>query len=402
MSVSPHALSEQGTSGATPRCRRGLPLCASLSQGIDQQLGRRLDERGVDFRLIAGRPGPRDVARRDAVVIPWARTIENRYLPIGHRELCWQPCLRAVWEADIVIVEQASRLLANYVLLAGRRWGGPRVAMWGHGENIQPHRSSRWGESVKRLVSRRVDWWFAYNATSAAVIDSLGFPEERVTVVQNAIDTRSIQEVRRTLTPQDLDDARRRLGVAGQHAGVFSGSLYPDKRLRFLVAAADRVRAAVPDFELLVIGDGVDASFLRDASRSRPWLHAPGALYGREKALALSLGQASLVPGLVGLGILDGFALGLPLVTTRVPFHSHEIEYLREGENGLMVDDWQDPSDYATAVIALMTDDVLRRRLQAGCAEAAKLYTVETMSENFANGVCDAITAPRRRAGMGR
>ncbi|MEI6726638.1 MAG: glycosyltransferase family 4 protein [Actinomycetes bacterium] len=366
--------------------------------GFYERLRVLLRDRGVELRLLVGRPGPRDQARRDAVTIPWATPIDTRYVSLGRRELCWQSCLSATWDADLVVVEQASRLLANYVLLARRAFGGPRVAMWGHGENIQPHRADHLGERVKQVMSRRADWWFAYNETSAAVVRGFGFPVERTTVVQNAIDTSGLRTMQSQLDPTDIQDARARWAVKGRHVGVFSGSLYPDKRLRFLIAAADRVRAVVPDFELLVIGAGPDEPFVRSAADSRTWLHPLGALYGRDKVLAFSLCQAYLVPGLVGLGILDGFALGLPLVTTRVPFHSHEIEYLTDGVDGVMVDDWRDPQEYARAIVRVMTDPDLQLRLKAGCAAAGRRYTIEAMSDRFAAGVCQAIQAPKRRA----
>ena len=41
----------------------------------------------------------------------------------------------------------------------------------------------------------------------------------------------------------------------------------------------------------------------------------------------------------VGLGILDSFALGIPMVTTDCKIHSPEIAYLKSGRNGLMIAD---------------------------------------------------------------
>jgi L-malate glycosyltransferase len=38
-----------------------------------------------------------------------------------------------------------------------------------------------------------------------------------------------------------------------------------------------------------------------------------------------------LMPGLVGLAVLDAFADGIPRVTTVIEYHSPEIEYLVPG-----------------------------------------------------------------------
>lgn len=352
-----------------------------------------LEARGIEFRLVAGDPGPKDVTKGDAIDLPWARRIHNRVLPVAGREMYWQPCLREVRDCDLVILEQASKLLVNYVLLAGRPLGGPRVAFWGHGHNIQRHLASPAGEAVKRVLSRRVDWWFAYNEMSVDVVLSLGFPPEHITCVQNAIDTRALRETRDAIGADALEGVRRDLAVSSRNVGVFAGALYPDKRLEFLVAACDQVREVVLDFELIVIGGGSDEAVVREAAATRPWLHFVGARFGEEKVRIMALGKALLLPGLVGLGILDGFALELPLVTTMVPFHSHEIDYLDPGINGLIVDEWRDPAPYAEAIAKLMLDDELLERLRAGCREARARYTVEAMAERFAHGVMLALAA---------
>ena len=151
-----------------------------------------LAQEAIDLQLIYGQPGAKDAPKKDAVDLEWAQRIENRIVRVAGRELYWQPCLRLVGGADLVIVEQASKLLVNYVLQARYLLGGARLAFWGHGKNFAHHDSNRFGEFLKRSLSRRVHWWFAYNAQSAAVVRSLGFPPDRTTLVQNAIDTRGL------------------------------------------------------------------------------------------------------------------------------------------------------------------------------------------------------------------
>jgi glycosyltransferase involved in cell wall biosynthesis len=367
-----------------------------------EQLRARLDKSGVDLRVIAGQPGPRDVDKEDAVVLPWATAIRNRYVTVGRGEICWQPFLGSVEDAELVIVEQASRLAASYVLLAWRACGGPKVGLWGHGAHIQPQHANAASEAVKREFSRRVDWWFAYNEVSTGVVRDLGFPEERITCVQNAVDTRCLSALRDSISETDLSAARHDLAIEGEHVAVFVGSLYPEKRLRFLVAAADQIRRRVPGFVLIVIGAGPEEEFAREAARTRPWIKYVGPLYGRDKVRTMMLARVALMPGTVGLGILDGFALRLPLVTTRAPNHSHEIAYLVDGENGLMADDWCEPAEFARAAQAVLTDETLRSHLQEGCTASAGRYTIEAMCDNFAGGVLRALAAPKRRWWAGR
>jgi glycosyltransferase involved in cell wall biosynthesis len=108
------------------------------------------------------------------------------------------------------------------------------------------------------------------------------------------------------------------------------------------------------------------------------------------------------MPGGVGLGVLDSFGLRVPLVTTAIPSHGPEIEYLRDGVNGLVVDGASDPSDYAADVVATLRDPELRERLRHGCAQSSAQYTVEAMVDNFADGVRRALCRPPAKAGRSR
>jgi len=153
----------------------------------------------------------------------------------------------------------------------------------------------------------------------------------------------------------------------------------------------------MPDFELVVVGSGADECGVRAAAESRPWMHYAGALRGRDKVAAMACARAYLSPGAVGLGVLDAFALELPPVTTELPFNGHESAYLAPGRNSLIVGDWRSAAAYADAVVRVMTDDALLAHLREGCRAAAETYTVESMSERFAQGVCDALRVGRRR-----
>ena len=93
------------------------------------------------------------------------------------------------------------------------------------------------------------------------------------------------------------------------------------------------------------------------------------------------------MPGLVALAVLDSFAYGLPLVTTAVTFHSPEIAYLRDGENGVIVQERSDPRAYAKAVVRVFRDDELRDRLTMGARADANRYSIENMAALFVDGV---------------
>jgi glycosyltransferase involved in cell wall biosynthesis len=353
----------------------------------------RLAQDAIELQLIYGQAGAEDAAKQDRVDLEWAQRIENRIIRVSGRELYWQPCLHLLRGADLVIVEQASKLLVNYVLQARYLLGGARFAFWGHGKNFAHYDASSLGEFLKRRVSRRAHWWFAYNAKSAAVVQSLGFPADRTTLTQNAIDTRSLITAARAVDPSALTALCDELQLSGRNVCIYAGAMYRDKRLSFLLEACELIRQWVPDFEMIFIGAGADVGLVTQAAMRHSWIKYIGPKFDQEKVPYFMLSKLFLLPGVVGLAILDAFALAVPLVTTAVPGHGPEIDYLDDGTNGVVVQQAQSPAAYAETVRELLRDEERRQLLVAGCRAAADIYTVENMVERFAAGVRQALAA---------
>ena len=355
-----------------------------------------LTDAGIVYDLLTGEPNAKRGSRGDTVQLPWTVRVPTRYFGSGEEAIVWQPVLQQIWNCDLAIVTQENKLLANYVAQAFGFARSSRLALWGHGRNFQGDPDSA-GERWKRLWATRCDWWFTYTKGTKALIESYGFPGERITAFDNSTDTTELRELAASVTSSELDDLRRRLRLSNGPIGIFVGGLHSHKRLDFLFDAAARVQAEIPQFQLLVVGDGPEADRVRAAEARYPWLRATGALFGREKAIALKLSDAYLMPGLVGLGILDAMAVGLPMVTTRYPYHSPEIEYLSPGVNGLIVDNWRDGEAYAGAVVGLLRDASRRAKLSSAAMETAGIYTIENMARRFSDGVKAALVAPKRQ-----
>ena len=94
----------------------------------------------------------------------------------------------------------------------------------------------------------------------------------------------------------------------------------------------------------------------------------------------------------VGLGILDSFALGIPMVTTDCKIHSPEIAYLESGRNGLMVADSEEA--FIEGVERLLKNDEMRDAMAAECKKDAQRYSLEKMVNNFCEGVLKALNSP--------
>lgn len=350
-------------------------------------LRERLTANGVSLVLVHGQPEAAEASRQDVVALEWAVERRTIFVPLGQHRLYWQPCLSLVPGADLVIVEQAGKLLVNYVLVMAQLAGVTRLAFWGHGRTAAAEPPSRLVEAAKAAMSRRAHWWFAYNDLSARYVKELGFPPERITAVQNAIDAQALTIAGAAVSEDELAALRVRLRLKGRHVGLFVGAMYREKRLRFLIAACQLIKERMPDFEMIFVGSGPDRAMVEEAVAKHDWMRYVGPLFDNDKVTYFRLAHLVLMPGRVGLGILDSFALGTPTVTTRVAYHSPEIDYLEDEENGVVVQEADSPSAYAKAVEALLTDAARLSRLRVGCLQAANHYTVENMADRFADGI---------------
>jgi len=342
-------------------------------------LHQRLAEQGIALTVYFSPPAVIEAVKGDnctAAELP-AFFYETPCFRLG--KLTWQaPPFRH--PKQLVIVEQANRHLLNYWLLLQRAFGWRSgVAWWGHGFNHQ--RAAGWREKIKTRLLRSADWFFAYTRPVAEYVRQQGFLAKHISVVNNAIDTRTFtQQVMMAKVSQPAD----KKGVTL----LFCGALYAEKRLDLLLAAAKQLAAQGFLHKLIILGDGPERELLPQYA---PWLDYRGVLFEQAKAAAYAEADIVLHPGLVGLAILDAFAAGIPFVTCEQPNHSPEIAYLKPGENGLMVA--AEPMALAAALAMLWQAPALYNTLSSGALAAAQEYSIEGMAAAFAEGIQACLEA---------
>lgn len=343
---------------------------------------RRLADDGIHLRVVYGDPTSEEAKKNDGALLHWGEHVPCQYW-LGGR-LCWQNVRKQAKTAKLIIVTQENKLLFNYVLGMTH---GKHLAFWGHGRNFQAKRRDTLREWVKRWWMTRVDWWFAYTEVSARVIiDEAGFAPEKITVLNNSIDTSRLACDLRAVDAEQLLTARARFRIGPGPIGIMIASLHRDKEIDYLLDAAELVRDQIPAFELVLVGDGPDReNVCRRVARAGGWLHWVGSRDGSDKAVLLKMSQVMLNPGMVGLGILDSFVAGVPMVTSAIGRHSPEIAYLKPGENGLI--SRADVADFAACVVAVLSDPVLHQQLRTGCLASASDVSLEKMVERFCDGI---------------
>ncbi len=341
-------------------------------------------EEGVELQLLYGKLKNQDAKKNDERDLPWAEYRESKIIKLGSTELLWQPSLDKAKVADLIIVEQANKLLVNYVLILLSKISPLKFAFWGHGMDMQNNPNSL-KNRFKYFFLTHSDYWFAYTQGVKKLLVNKGVEAQKVTVVDNAIDTATLKKQYDEYPQNELDNKKKELGIKGENIALYCGGIYSNKRIEFLLESALRIKTEVPDFHLLFVGAGADQNKVEKAAKQYEWVHYIGPKFGLERVPYFKMSKLFLMPGLVGLAILDTFATQTPMVTTQYPYHSPEIEYLNNKKNGLMTED--DEANFATEVVKLLTNHQELEKLKAGCLDSSSLYSTENMVENFKNGV---------------
>ncbi len=338
---------------------------------------------GIELRVAYSPPhGLHNMVRDDGdLPSDWGRKMPGHWVA---GRLIYQPLWREIAEADLVISGHENKYLMNLWLFLLSWLRLKTVALWGLGPCMETDQSrlSHW---LRETALKAADWYFGYTRSIIPYLTRHGVSAQRITTVQNAVDTGEFRRTVASISEAQVEDAKSDLGMAGASVGIYCGILEPTKHVPFLVQAGRLIRRSVPDFQLLVVGSGPDRLWMEEEARQNPWIHYMGPKFGRDKALAFRMADVFLLPGRVGLAVLDSFAAGLPLFTTDVSIHGPEVSYLVDGVNGRRT--LHQVAAYADAVVEALKSPQLLRSMQCNALACASEYTIEAMAENFRAGI---------------
>ncbi|SNS07580.1 Glycosyltransferase involved in cell wall bisynthesis [Belliella buryatensis] len=353
------------------------------------QLKAFLLKQNIQLQLIYGDNGFQ--GRNDSVDLPWATFIKNSSVQIGDIALIWQPCLSLLRNSDLVIVEQANMLLINYLLILRRVFFQRKFAFWGHGQNLQVAKDGLYNK-FKMTYINQSSWWFPYTEGVKRFLIEKGVKMEKITVVQNAIDTHTLRAQYLSFADEEIAQLRLDLGIdLDEKVLIYCGALSREKNLSFLLESIIKLRKLYSkSFKLLILGSGPEQLAIENFVKNIEYITYLGPKYGIEKAKYFRLADIFVLPGAMGLAVLDAFAYETPIVTIEFPFHGPEIEYIKNHHNGFIAKN--DICDFNDKVLQLMQNTDLRYAFKAQGLEALKTLNIETMVQNFGNGILACLS----------
>src|SRR5581483_1184681 len=212
----------------------------------------------------------------------------------------------------------------------------------------------------------------------------------------------------RTTTIEDGDiGSRTDTCAAACVRALVVSRIDPRKGLRVLPAAVRQVVDAGVDLTLDVVGPAVGSP----GEEERSAIVAAAQQYGVADRVALvgavpleqllpMYGRYDLfvLPTLPGEGIprvlLEAMSAGLPVITTRTAGIPGLVQH---DVNGLLVDD-PTPDAIGRAMVTVVRDGTLRRRLIAGGAATARAHTLQAQAARMAAAVASELRLPLRAA----
>lgn len=196
-------------------------------------------------------------------------------------------------------------------ILLGRRLGIP-VVITARGTDVNVIPRYRLPRRWIRWAARQAAGLIAVSEALGQRLQDLGIPSDRITVLRNGVDLDRFR-------PVDREAARARLGLR-RRTLLSVGNLIAGKGHHFAVEAL----AALPETDLLIVGEGVMSGFLERQARELglqdrvrliggvPHEQMPDC-YRAADALVLASAREGM-PNVV----LESLACGTPVVATRV------------------------------------------------------------------------------------
>lgn len=209
----------------------------------------------------------------------------------------------------------------------------------------------------------------------------------RCFVASNTLDTSRLQRARESV---------KKSSESRPFTLLYLGRLLASKRIDLILSVYSLLKRTY-NIRLVFIGDGPEREAI--AARNDPSITLAGAIHDvNASALYLVNADVMIMPGYVGLGIVHGFAFGLPIITCRSteqgPFHSPEIEYLKDGENGFLCD--SDAADIAAHVEKLFLDPALLASMKENALRTVEEEAnIDRMIDGFRQAIDFVMTDDR-------
>jgi glycosyltransferase involved in cell wall biosynthesis len=258
-------------------------------------------------------------------------------------------------------------------ILAARWLRVPCVAHLRDFEEVHP---------ITRLYARLIDHHIAISAAVRDNLLDLGVPEQRISVIYNALEEPNLYGPaggEGPLVDELLRPGRLRIGLFGR--------IVPWKGTREFIIAMRQVADSLPEACGVIVGDvsNGDHGFLDEMTGLVGTLDLAENIlftgFRRDVSRVMTamdvIVHASTRPEPFGRVLIEAMAMGKPVVATR---GGGPLEIVQEGVTGFLVD-MENPEEMSRAILTLLSDTELARKFgRAGKERAERMFSATAMT----------------------
>jgi len=307
---------------------------------------------------------------------------------VGGR-LFWQADLwlpRRFGRGDVFVLPGAPRFIRSFPLATEARARGASVLWFSQGFGVG---ASAPRVAARHLAARLCQHAVLYTQTEVDAYVDRGFPADRITAMNNALDQGPIREAAANTPAEVVGTLREAHGLDGRRIVLCVGRLTAKTEATLLVDAIERLP---PDYVAVFIGGGEDTPVVQAhvaERRLEARVRMIGPVYAeRELAPWFALADVFAYPGGIGLSILHAFGYGVPVVTHSDPnAQMPEFAALRPGVNGEVFPRGDAPA-LARVLQEICETPERRARLAMGARETvATGWNIDDMVARFAAAI---------------
>ncbi len=295
--------------------------------------------------------------------------------------------LLARQQADVVVFSATPRDFSQILALVLYRLLGRKAVAWGMFHRIGGPRfiSTIYFKLAGRFATRCL----TYTRVGATNLISLGVPKHKIGIVGTAIDERVPLAQREARTPQELATFRTLQGLDGKHVVLQVVRLSRIKRPELLVLAAEQLLRQRQDLIFVLIGQGEMRAELERMVAERGMQQAfrfMGPIYDEEQLSYWYMNaDVFVVPTCIGLSAHHAMCYGVPVVTDdSLDSQASEFFILANGLNCKIYKEGN-ASHLADQLLSIVTNDALRKSLEANCITTISIHNIKSKANNFIN-----------------
>jgi len=192
------------------------------------------------------------------------------------------------------------------------------------------------GKVIEKAVSKISDKNIAVSDWTKKRLETLGVPEEKITVIPNGINLKWISEI-------ESEGGLTSVGLDGKiYDVIFAGRLIKEKNVDVLLKAVALLKVDFPDIRCCIVGDGPEKAALVELAKNMEvcgnveyaGFQEYRALIGKIKASKVLVLPSSREG--FGMVVIEAFACGVPVVTVRERYNAAQ-GLVDDGVDGFVV-----------------------------------------------------------------